>query len=224
MRTAKNNPYVEKSFQFSGRLFNFEDFEGERDAVRRLCSGAAGVVAEFGSGSGAHLIELARRNPDQLMIGFERRYKRAVRTIEKALEMGLENLVICRTNVERAVEILPKNSLLALYVNFPDPWIKKRGAKHRLLAPRLLDWAAMLLVSRTESLTGFLSVKTDEFPYFSEFEAVALVDRRFEKVYSTYDLYSEPALREQNIATEFERLFLSQGVKINGMKLRYVGE
>ena len=44
---------------------------------------------EIGSGSGGHLIELARKHPGTLCIGFELRFKRIYRTAQKAEEAEL---------------------------------------------------------------------------------------------------------------------------------------
>ena len=108
-----------------------------------------------------HLIELGRQNPNDLFIGFEIRFKRAVRTIEKAKREGIDNVYICRVNASFMRDIFPKDSLSGVYINFPDPWPKDRHRKNRLLTKEFLEEMHSLLKEKT-----FFSFKTDHRDYF----------------------------------------------------------
>ena len=166
------------------------------------------VICELGSGSGEHLIEQAKRHPDTLFIGFELRFKRAFRTAEKAELDGVKNLIICRTNALTIFDIFSENSLDGIYVNFPDPWAKKRWKKHRLLTPDFFKQISVLLKK-----DGFFSYKTDSQEYFVEVLADLKGKKGFKLERISYDLYSENSL-EENIPSEFEKLFISKNKPI----------
>lgn len=166
------------------------------------------LIVEPCSGSGTHLIAQAEKNPNALCVGFELRFKRTFRTAEKAEKKDLKNLIVIRSNARIMSELFEANSIDELYVNFPDPWVRKRWLKHRILNSETIPVFASLLKPN-----GFLAYKTDHEEYF--YEAVAEIEKQDcllvkEK---TSDLYKSDFL-ESNIQTEFEQLFLSKGMKI----------
>jgi tRNA (guanine-N7-)-methyltransferase len=193
-----------------------EDREEEIRCIReRLGSGG---VCEIGSGSGAHLLTLAQRAPHLPHFGFEIRYKRAVRTVEKAAELGLTNVFLLRTDARALSEIFPARSLHALYVNYPDPWEKRKRRKNRILAHPLLDTAHQVLKEG-----GFLSVKTDHEEYFCSFLECVAEHGVFHPAKLTFDLDTSP-YRAESIETEFERLFRSQHLPLHFAELHRRGE
>ena len=85
----KNNPYIERVNSFKGRLYPFIDPDKEKTLLGETLAKYEGIFCELGSGSGMHLIDRAEQSPDFAFVGFEIRYKRSVRTIEKAVERGI---------------------------------------------------------------------------------------------------------------------------------------
>ena len=187
--------------------------EGDLVAAAQIIKDRAqkfkGIIAEFGSGSGGHLIDRAKIDPEHLYIGFELRFKRVFRTAEKAEEIGLKNLLVVQGTALHFPSLFEKNSLLGAYVNFPDPWSKPRWRKHRLLNEQFLN-------SLRESLQvgGFFSHKSDHAEYFKETKTVleGMVGFGIEKV--SLDLWNSAYLTD-NIPSEFEGLFHSQGLPIH---------
>ena len=216
-----NNPYRQKLLEYPGRVFLFVDRDADRLALDTMViyqiKTNAGIEVEIGSGSGAHLIGKAASDPSAVCIGFELRFKRAVRTIEKSQAAGVENTFVINADGREFDRLFPDSSLRKIYVNFPDPWEKKRQRKHRMLDRGLLDRAARALVAG-----GSLEVKTDHLEYFREFVAIALEDSRYENFGLTEDLYSSEWL-VGNIPTEFENLFTAQGIRICRIGLRLKG-
>lgn len=181
----------------------------QRAALEQLCRDYERVVVELCSGSGMFLLALANRSPRTLHLGFELRFKRAVRNAEKAKEQALRNLRICRTDARQILELFPESSLDGVCVNFPDPWIKRKQRKHRLLNPEFIN-----TISKLIKPGGFFLHKGDHLEYFnSVVEALRALPEMSITEFST-DLYaSEYAHR--NVPTEFERLFNNQGTPIN---------
>ena len=172
------------------------------------------LIVELGSGSGRHLIDLAVRNPDACCVGIELRYKRAVRTIEKAEHQGVDRVFVLRTDGKQLSTLFPKRSIDTLHVNFPDPWEKRKRWKHRLLSTWLLEASRELLKP-----DGVLSVKTDHLDYFLAFRADVDAAPWMEVVFETRDLHRDVPM-EGVVLTEFESLFRSQGLPICHAKLK----
>lgn len=216
MEVRGNNPYRERVHCYPQQLLLLRDLEEDRKHVLNLLPGRQ-VFCELGSGSGGHLLKLAIRHPNSMYFGFEIRYKRAVRTIEKAEHLDCKNLIIFRENARQLTKIFPEHSLNGIYVNFPDPWEKRRCHKHRLLSKSLLLDCRQVLKAG-----GFLSIKTDHAEYFSTFRSIVSTLPEFRIVEESCDLYSSPYL-EKNTQTEFERMFVFQGLKIFYLRLLFEG-
>ena len=179
-------------------------------AVRARVAGAPRLLIELCSGSGHHLLELGRRNPDAFLAGFELRYKRAFRTAEKARDAGLTNVMVFKTRAEHISEYFTAQSVDGIYINFPDPWSKKRRwSKHRLLKSEYLEALAALLKPG-----GFFAYKTDHRECFEEVLAEVRRQGRLSISRLTFDLRNSEFATE-NIDTEFERLFVSQAKPIH---------
>lgn len=203
------NPYKLRLNQFPNRIFTFEDFEADCLRIKKMCTSDSSCLLELGSGSGAHLIELAAQNPEKLVFGFEIRFKRAVRTIEKANVRGISNCFVLRVSYDNLQTIFPNNSVSRLYVNFPDPWAKKSQRKHRILSKTFLDLLPDILKA-----DGDVYIKTDHREYFDTFHQLLSSDDRYSVLAETWDLYSSEYLA-QSIPTEFERLFTNKGEPIH---------
>ncbi len=158
---------------------------------------------EIGSGSGLHLLKLAEQNPDTLCVGMEIRFKRAFKTGEKAERLGLSNVLVIRTDARCIGDLFQPEEVDAFFVNYPDPWDKRRWLKNRILNESML--ATMHTLLRPE---GFLRYKTDHQEYFAS--TVELLEPALwaQRKHST-DLLQSP-WSEGNIPTEFEYLFKSQ--------------
>lgn len=159
---------------------------------------------ELGSGSGMHLLRLAQQSPKHLCIGLEIRFKRAFKTGEKAERCGLGNVVVFRTDAKQLASLFEPETVAGFFVNYPDPWDKRRWLKNRLLSAELLA-----TMHRCLRPGGFLRYKTDHQEYFAS-TCTLLQSHSWEMKTHTTDLLSSP-WAQGNIPTEFEMLFKSQG-------------
>jgi tRNA (guanine-N7-)-methyltransferase len=162
-----------------------------------------GVYVEIGSGSGLHLLKLAELNPAILCIGLEIRFKRAFKTGEKAESLGLKNVLVLRTDARNIDQLFDTGEVSAFFVNYPDPWDKRRWKKNRILNEAMLGTMHRLLKPG-----GYLRYKTDHAEYFHSTAEMLSADHWERTKYSTNLLASEWI--SQNIPTEFEYLFKSQ--------------
>ena len=85
-------------------------------------------------------------SPDFNWIAVERDFDRARKIWLKIFRMQLDNLfVVYGEGYVFSRQYLPGASVSEVYVNFPDPWPKRRHAKHRHHSKRLcrLKWAGL---------------------------------------------------------------------------------
>jgi tRNA (guanine-N7-)-methyltransferase len=178
-----------------------------RDLIAQLKPNYKELFVEIGSGSGLHLLELAKRNPQALCVGLEIRFKRAFKTGEKAERMGLLNALVIRTDARYLNEIFSPDEVDAFLVNYPDPWDKRRWKKNRILNDEMLVTMRTLLKN-----SGFLRYKTDHHEYFHSVAELLKPPLWTSRKFSTDLLKSEWAA--DNIPTEFEYLFKSQNKQL----------
>lgn len=201
------NPYRDKLLAEPDRIFAFLEPEDDIARLATLLKGKE-FILELGSGSGGHLIKQAQERPNCLFLGFELRIKRCVRTIEKAQVVGADNVSILRVDA-RAIELLiPKESAEAVYINFPDPWAKMHQRKHRMLDEDMPGRLSAILKAG-----GNVYFKTDHQEYYHWVLSLFSSSDEFEIEGQTEDLYNS-AFLEQNVLTEFESLFIKQGLPI----------
>lgn len=213
------NPYIERSKGFSGRLF-----VGEKDTLsskelvllQERVKEYPHLYLEFGSGSGGHLITLAERHAGALCAGFEIRFKRAVRTIEKSDHKNIKNLAVLLFPAQEAPRLFTENSVDGVFINFPDPWDKRRWKKHRLFSEELVGQISRLLKEG-----GFLSYKTDHEEYFYHAQELLRKCSDFVLERVTNNL-TDSEWAGENIVTEFESLFRSRGQPIHYLFARRV--
>lgn len=207
----RHNPYMSRIREFPGRILLFDEpFAADVQAVRVEAASSGRVIVEIGSGSGNHLIACGAQTPEAILFGLEIRYKRCVRTMEKARARGVDNIRVLRLDARRITEVFLESTIDELYVLFPDPWPKRRERKNRILSPVFLDQSAGLLKP-----SGTITVKTDHREYFETFRAVAESDPRYCIERLSFDAEPQEAAK-----TEFESLFRSQHLPICQMTLR----
>jgi len=221
--SPRANAFFEKLFQYPERVFPGFNIDLDFAVLKNKISSSnpSRIILEFGSGSGEHLLSLGKMKPDSLCIGFELRFKRAVRTIQKAEVLNINNVIVMRNKSENSFKYFGKNELDSdinlvdeVYINFPDPWEKKRWLKHRIL--RL---ETMLSIASILKKNGFVSVKTDHREYFESFmsEIEDSSDFPYKVEIISHDLKEDEfsdTFPEAGIKTEFEKLFRSQSKPI----------
>ena len=157
---------------------------------------------ELGTGDGSFLAEYARAHPAHNFIGVERLLGRLRKLDRKALRGGLTNLRLVRIEASYLMQYLvPRESVVALHVYFPDPWPKRRHQKNRLINEQFTQSARAVL-----ALGGVGYLRTDDRNYFAQMTSVFEVNLAFSPV------PTPPGLIE--VVTDFEADFQARGVPI----------
>jgi tRNA (guanine-N7-)-methyltransferase len=93
------------------------------------------VAIEIGPGRGEFLRTMARARPDWNFLAIERSAARG-RAVARLLERdALTNARILCADATCLLAQLPPASVAALFVQFPDPWWKRRHHKRRVWTP-----------------------------------------------------------------------------------------
>lgn len=156
----------------------------------------APVEVDVGCGKGNFLVWLARSRPEHNFLGVDRQLKRLRKADKKVQRAGLTNVRLLRLEFSYVIaKLIPDASVAAYYIFFPDPWPKRRHAKHRLFNPEFVRQ-----LRRTLTPGGEVHVATDNGPYF---EQILALMSGFEAL--------PPLSWPAEAQTEFERIFLSKG-------------
>lgn len=123
-------------------------------------SGDRAVELDVGFGRGHFVLERAACRPDTLLIGLEMRRKWVGLAIERAGSRQLDNVVAWYGDARHLLPGWgPDDALSAIFVNFPDPWWKKRHQKRLVVTNETVDHFVRLLKPK-----GQLLVQTDVQP------------------------------------------------------------
>ena len=202
MRRMRNlEPRMEKCADF--RIAEPTALKGN---WRSLKPDATALWVEVGCGKGKFTAETAQANPDVLLIAVERCREAMVVAIEKAQGMGLTNVFYIDMDVANIEEIFASQEIDRLFINFPDPWPRKKNAKRRLTHRGFL-----YKYCRTVRPGGEIHFKTDNAPLFEfsveEFAACGLQVNNL-----TRDLHKDGIV---GIMTGYEEKFHALGTPIN---------
>jgi tRNA (guanine-N7-)-methyltransferase len=143
--------------------------EGELVDPRMLVGAVEPIELEIGPGKGGFLFERLAAEPEARLVGLEIRLKWAAIVDQKVRELGHGER--CRVFAEDARAALPRfveACLCRVFIQFPDPWWKKRHAKRRLTSDSVFDDVTRLLVDH-----GELFIQTDVEERIDSFAAIA---------------------------------------------------
>lgn len=163
------------------------------------------IYVEFGTGRGKFITTLAKQNPDVNYIAFEIKEEVLIKGVEKANELGLDNILFAWANVSNILDYFEENELSRVYVNFCDPWPKTRWAKRRLTHTNFLNKYKILLKD-----DGELHFKTDNEGLF-EFSLNEISSNDWVLKNISLNLANSDF---ENVTTEYEDKFMSYGMKI----------
>jgi len=138
---------------YAPEKFSFPGWEALFGNNQPLC-------IEYCSGNGAWIAAKAQGDTSANWVGVEYKFSRACKIWGQAKRKGLNNLFVINGEAVHATTYVATGSVDAIYINFPDPWPKRRHAKYRLISPHFaLEMARILKPS------GTLTFVTDDRTY-----------------------------------------------------------
>ena len=164
---------------------------------------------EVGCGKGKFTVETAAQEPDVLLIAIEKVPDALVLAMEAAIRMELKNVFFVSLDADCIEEFFAESEIDLLYLNFCDPWPRKKQAKRRLTHHTFLERYKTVL-----KLNGEIHFKTDNAALFEwsipEFESCFYELRNV-----TRDLHANGPV---GIMTGYEERFYELGTPINRLE------
>lgn len=162
------------------------------------------IGVEIGTGMGQFIVEMAREHPERNFVGVEIQESVVATALRKVVDSGLTNVQMVHTDGEAVNTFFAPGEVSALYLNFSDPWPKKRHTKRRLTSPIFLAHYQDVLASG-----GQLQFKTDNRGLF-EYSLQGL--NNFPMVFDGVWLDLHQATDDvEDIQTEYEQKFSAKG-------------
>ncbi|HLP78891.1 MAG TPA: tRNA (guanosine(46)-N7)-methyltransferase TrmB [Candidatus Paceibacterota bacterium] len=175
----------------------------ERIELPKLFAKAQPLEVELGAGDGSFLVNYAKLHPERNFIGVERLWGRIKKIHRKGSRLGLTNIRGVRIESAYFLQyLLPRESVSALHIYFPDPWPKRKHVKNRLVSEGFPDLAAQTLAP-----DGIVYLRTDDRNYFEQMLAVFGASRKFCAMETPDEL--------KRVVTDFEAEFNAQGIPTN---------
>jgi len=205
IRNLKNaKEILESSSSF---IRNPEEYKGN---FSKLFKNDNPIYLEIGMGKGDFLIKNAEANSNINYIGVDRYDTILAKAIQKIGEINLPNLKILRIDALELNDIFDKEIDL-IFLNFSDPWPKKRHKDRRLTSPIFLNIydgifkSEKIIIQKTDNIDLFASSILDLSSYGYVIEDIS------------FDLANTDI---PNFTTEYEEKFMAKGIKINYLKAK----
>ncbi|MDD4608174.1 MAG: tRNA (guanosine(46)-N7)-methyltransferase TrmB [Bacilli bacterium] len=163
------------------------------------------IKVEIGMGKGDFIIENAIRYPNINFIGIEKFDSVMVRAVEKLEDIKLDNLKLIKIDA-LLIDTIFNKEIDTIYLNFSDPWPKKRHQDRRLTSPIFLEKYNNIFKSNKNII-----MKTDNRKLF-EYSVRSFNNNDYLINDISLDLYSDDI--SDNIPTEYETKFVAKGMKI----------
>ncbi|MCF8698581.1 tRNA (guanosine(46)-N7)-methyltransferase TrmB, partial [Enterococcus faecium] len=171
------------------------------------------IHIEIGMGKGQFITGMAKAHPEINYIGVEMQVSVVSIALDKLIEQPLPNLKLLHVDGSALTEYFADSEVDQIYLNFSDPWPKKRHEKRRLTYKTFLAVDEQILRPN-----GEIHFKTDNqglFEYsLASFSQYGMILKQV-----WLDLHQSQF--EGNIMTEYEEKFSSKGQRIYRVEAQF---
>jgi len=178
---------------------NPEEYKGQ---FNKLFNNDKPLHIEIGMGKGDFIIGMAKKHPEINFIGIEKFDSVIARAIQKLEDEEIPNLRLIRMDAENINDVFD-HEVDILYLNFSDPWPKKRHTNRRLTSKPFLK-----LYDNLFKNSKHIIQKTDNRHLF-EFSIMEFTSYGYQINELSLDLYSDNY--DDNVPTEYETKFVNKG-------------
>src|SRR5574344_1731762 len=193
IRNIKNANEIMKSSPYI--ILNPEDYQNN---WAKLFNNDHPINLEIGMGKGDFIIDMALKNPEINFIGLEKYTSVIVRALKKLADKKITNLYLINGDALNLNNYFNKE-INAIYLNFSDPWPKKRNAKRRLTSDIFLQKYDKVFKGKKRIIQ-----KTDNIGLFA-YSITSLSTYGYTIDDVTLDLKNEGDYN--NVQTEYEKKF-----------------
>lgn len=174
------------------------------------------VILELGCGKGEYTIALAKKYPNINFIGIDIKGARFWYGAKFAIENQLKNVAFLRTQIELIDQCFDENEIDEIWITFPDPQIKYKRTKHRLVIAEFLKKYQYILKKE-----GIIHLKTDS-EFLHGYLLGLLHEGNHQVLYAHHDIYnsSSPPIEATSIQTFYEKQYLERNKPITYIKFK----
>lgn len=201
LRNIKNKEEIISNSKYI--VENYKDYKGH---WKELFGNDNPIYIEIGMGMGKFITENALNNKDINYIGIEKQDNVLARSLPNIPD-GIDNLRVIRLNALEIDEVFSEEIDL-IFLNFSDPWPKKRHHDRRLTSKIFLDKYDKIFKDKKE-----IELRTDNEDLF--IYSIESLSNSYSFSEVTFDLNS---YLPERITTEYEDKFVSKGNKIYHLK------
>ena len=172
---------------------------------------------EVGTGKGQFITNKASSNPEINYYGIDKFPTILLKAINKLNKnkIDINNLHFLSFDALDLNKYFPNHSIDCIYLNFSDPWPKKRHEKRRLTSKTYINIYKSIL--RPD---GCIKYKTDNYDFFLFTKEELENHPEVTILEITDDLYNSEFIKD-NIPTEYETKFVNMNKKINYIKFKF---
>ncbi|MDQ0873276.1 tRNA (guanine-N7-)-methyltransferase [Paenibacillus sp. V4I3] len=199
-------------------VLNAKDYQGK---WAELFGNNNPIHAELGMGKGRFISEMSKKYPNINFIGvdmYDELIRKASEKAKNAHEIktdeeaesapSIPNLKLMLFNIEHIEEAFAEGELERVYLNFSDPWPKKKHARRRLTHPGFVEKYQQIL-----NANGEIHLKTDSQSLF-EFSLNSFADMGLRMRNISLNLHVD-GIHPDHVMTEYETKFAGQGMNIH---------
>ena len=170
------------------------------------------LLVEIGFGRGDFIVRLAKENPHKRIVGFELSGISIEKLHKRLKREGITNVYFTRIDAYWGFYLLFRDgSVEKVYINYPDPWFKKRHHKRRLT-----NRENLYIFAKKLKKEGSILIRTDHYPF---------VEHTLQEAQELGCFSVEVGeLTVEEPLTKYEAKWLSQGKKLYKIELRKVAE
>lgn len=183
---------------------SFDRYIKEREKLQNILNTDKKICIEIGMGKGDFISNMAKLNPDNVYIGIELSPQvlalaiKKLNRFEEENGISLKNLYFMSFDALNLLDYFNESQIDILYLNFSDPWPKKRHTKRRLTYKDFLENYKKVLKK-----DGIIEFKTDNRGLF-EYSLVSMQNFGMEFIEVYLDLHKTEVF---NVETEYEKKF-----------------
>jgi tRNA (guanine-N7-)-methyltransferase len=164
------------------------------------------VTLELACGKGEYSVNLGREHKDRNYLGVDIKGNRIYTGAKIALAEGLSNVGFLRIHIGQITEYFSAGEVDAIWIIFPDPFLRKGKAKNRLTHPRFLYLYQQLLKPG-----GKINLKTDSKELY-DFTIETITEQKCLIHENIADIYGKGlATGPLAIQTFYEKMHLADG-------------
>lgn len=164
------------------------------------------IQIEIGMGKGQFITQMARLHPEINYIGIDMQVSVVSFALDKLIEAQLPNLQLLHVDGSALTDYFADSEVDLIYLNFSDPWPKKKHAKRRLTHKNFLAVDERILRSK-----GEIHFKTDNRGLF-EYSLASFSQYGMTLKQVWLDLHASDFAN--NVMTEYEEKFSAKGQPI----------